>query len=266
MGWIESSGVRLYAERRGSGQPLLYISGTGRDLRTRPNAFDIPELAPFDLVSYDQRGLGRSGQPDGPYSMADYGEDAAAALDWARWPSGRVLGVSFGGMVAQELLVRHPDRVSRAVLACTSSGGAGGSSYPLHELARLPRDERVRRTLSLLDSRWDDRGAPVAVSLPGDDLRAATLVSLLAQPPLDRGSELQLEARRRHDVFARLSSIACPVLVCAGRFDAIAPVANAEAIAAQIPNSELALFEGGHLFMVQDPLAMDRIGTFLGRD
>ena len=64
-----------------------------------------------------------------------------------------MIGVSFGGMVAQELAVRHPRRVARLVLACTSPGGAGGSSYPLHELAELPDEERVSRSLELADTR-----------------------------------------------------------------------------------------------------------------
>ena len=64
------------------------------------------------------------------------------------------MGVSFGGMVAQEFALRHPARVERMVLACTSAGGAGSASYPLHELADLSVEERARRTLRIADTRF----------------------------------------------------------------------------------------------------------------
>ena len=109
----------------------------------------------FDLLAHDQRGLGRSEKPDARYSMADYAEDAAALLDHEGWPRCRVVGVSFGGMVAQELAARYPARIERLVLCCTSSGGAGGASYPLHELEALPPEERSARSLELGDTRLD---------------------------------------------------------------------------------------------------------------
>ena len=109
-------------------------------------------------MAYDQRGLGRTEVPEAAYTMADYAEDANALLDAVGWETCHVMGVSFGGMVAQELAVRHPQRVNRMVLACTSSGGAGGSSYPLHELGSLDMGELVRRTTLLSDTRRDAEG------------------------------------------------------------------------------------------------------------
>ena len=75
--------------------------------------------------------------------MADFADDAAALLDAVGWDDCLVLGISFGGMVAQEVAIRHPERVRRLVLACTSAGGEGGASYPLHELVDLSPEERV---------------------------------------------------------------------------------------------------------------------------
>src|SRR5215469_14092420 len=147
--------IDIYYERAGDGPPLLFISGSGGDLRTKPNVFDGPLAKAFDLLAYDQRGLGRSGKPDVDYSMADYADDAAALIAHVGWPSARVVGVSFGGMVAQELVLRHPDKVERLVLACTSPGGAGGASHPFHEIQHMGREERARHMIPINDTRRD---------------------------------------------------------------------------------------------------------------
>src|ERR1700722_9808689 len=109
------NGIELYWERQGAGEPLLFISGTGADLRNRPNVFDGPLAKSFDVLAFDQRGLGRSAKPDVTYTMADYADDAAALISHAGWERAKVVGVSFGGMVAQELVLRHPDKVSRLI-------------------------------------------------------------------------------------------------------------------------------------------------------
>src|SRR3954464_14665472 len=99
MAYADVDGLKLYYERAGAGPPLLFISGTGGDLRMQPNVFASPLAKAFDLLAYDQRGLGRTAKPDGPYSMAQYADDAAALLDHLGWPGALVVGVSFGGMV-----------------------------------------------------------------------------------------------------------------------------------------------------------------------
>src|SRR5580704_5712419 len=98
MAWVERDGVRLYYERHGSGPSLLFISGTGADLRIPPNGFDYTFADHRDTICFDQRGLGQSDQPEGPYSMADYADDAAYLLDTVEFSSVAVVGVSFGGM------------------------------------------------------------------------------------------------------------------------------------------------------------------------
>src|SRR5690348_2432802 len=95
----------FYFERAGTGAPLLFISGTGGDLRVKPNVMDGPLPRRFDTIAYDQRGLGRSAKPDVDYTMADYADDAARLMDFAGWPNAMVVGVSFGGMVAQEFVL-----------------------------------------------------------------------------------------------------------------------------------------------------------------
>lgn len=255
MPWVRREGVSLYVERRGTGIPVLYISGTGADLRVPPSGFDVRGLDAFDVVCFDQRGLGRSDQPPGPYSMADYADDAAAVIDWAGWRDVCVVGVSFGGMVAQELVLRHPRRVLRAAFVCTSSGGKGGSSYPLHELLELSPQERAERTAALVDTR------PSTTSENPED---AAMVNQLGAPTAPSSGALnQLLARRTHDTFDRLGSITCPVLVCAGRYDGIAPLSNSEALVSAIPGARLAVFDGGHRFIHEVPAAAQAVVSFL---
>jgi 3-oxoadipate enol-lactonase len=256
VAWVERAAVRFYVERAGSGPVLLYISGTGADLRVHPTAFDLPFASRFDLVTYDQRGLGQTDQPPGPYTMAGYADDAATILDAVGVGQAIVMGVSFGGMVAQELVLRYPAKVSRLVLASTSSGGAGGSSYPLRELLHFPKAEHAAVRLALTDSRWEDDTFI-------DPVRDSTARGFAASGPPTPGARLQLEARRHHDTHGRLGAIECPVLVCAGRYDKIAPPSNAAALASAIPDARLELFEGGHRFTQQDPRAPEVIVSIL---
>jgi len=256
MAMIRVGTVELYYERAGAGPRLLYISGTGGDLRARPSVMAGPLPETFDVVAYDQRGLGQSEVPAGPYSMADYADDAAGLMQALGWIDAAVVGVSFGGMVAQELAIRHPARVRRMVLACTSSGGEGGASYPLHELAGVPDEERLARTVELLDT----REAVQPGLLEGFRARAAVGAD---EPRRREGARLQLEARQGHDTWDRLPGIRCPTLVCAGRYDGVAPPANAERLAGAIPGAELAFFDGGHLFLAQDPEALPAVIAFL---
>ena len=257
MAWADRDGVRLYYERRGSGPPLLFISGTGADLRIPPSGLDYAFSDRRDTICFDQRGLGQSDQPPGPYSMADYADDAAQLLDTVGVASALVVGVSFGGMVAQELVLRHPESVERLVLCCTSSGGAGGSSYPLHLLPE--RHLSFEDRLAITDIRWSD---PNFV----DPLRDQALARLVTPAPPTEGAQLQLEARSRHNTYDRLGQIRCPVLVAAGRFDGQAPPDNARVLAYRIPGARLELFEGGHPFLRQDPRAASFIDAFLAEE
>jgi 3-oxoadipate enol-lactonase len=178
------------------------------------------------------------------------------------------MGISFGGMVAQEFALRYPHRVERLVLASTSSGGAGGASYPLHELADLTGEEYARKILYLSDTRRD-AAWQAANAAQFQLLLDQTLAGLQVgtdEPGRQTGARRQLEARALHDTYARLSNLRIPVYICGGRYDGIATPANLDALQRQIPGSRLELFEGGHLFFIQDPRAFDRIVAFLNGD
>jgi 3-oxoadipate enol-lactonase len=255
------NGVELYWEQRGSGPRLLFCNGSGTTLQAVRPLLDLV-AARFDLLAWDYRGLGRSVPVTGPYTMADLATDAAGLLEIAGWDSCRVLGVSFGGMVAQEFAAANPERVERLALACTSAGGAGGSSYPLHKLPELPPQERAAAQLKLVDSRWDERWLEAH---PADRALAEGLTAAgqNQQDPAAAAYKAQLEARAGHDVWDRLDAITCPALVGYGNYDGIAPVQNSTAIASRIRGAELRGYEGGHLFLFQDPAALPEFEAFL---
>jgi len=198
-----------------------------------------------------------------PYTMADVAADAAGLLEIVGWESCRMVGVSFGGMVAQEFAVTNPGRVERLALACTSAGGEGGSSYPLQKLLELPWEQRAAAELKLADSRWGQRWLEAH---PADRVIAQRLTAAgqdQQDPATAAARAAQLEAREGHDVWDRLGAITCPTLVASGRYDGIAPVENGRAIASQIRGAEFRSYEGGHAFLFQDPIAVPELLTFL---
>ncbi len=265
MPFIDVRDIRMYYEIHGKGPRLLYFNGTGGDLRRKPGIFESPLAAHFEILAHDQRGLGQTDRPDIPYAMVDYAMDADALMEALGWDCCSVLGISFGGMVSQEFALRYPHRIERLVLACTSSGGAGGDSYPLHEFGRLSPAERATRVIPLRDTRCNEdwqRTNPREYKALVNEMLAGAMVGA-NEPGRAVGARRQLEARMGHDVYDRLPNLQMPVLICGGRYDGISPTANLEAIRKQVPHAHFELFEGGHLFFQQDPRAFERIAAFL---
>lgn len=260
--------VELYYEVHGSGPLLLNISGSGSDLRNFPPGKD-PLTKKFTVLSYDHRGTGQSpasidhnSQPT-MRTFADEGVALAKSLGWDRC---HVLGTSFGGMVALELVLRNPEFVDKLVLRCTSPGGSM-PSYPLHELGHLTGSERVEVLLGLTDSRYDPDAEDEVPNLGAYVKMMRAGASRPPDPALLAGARQQLEARRHHNVQDRLAAIQNETLLCAGSYDLLAPMANMEALAEGIPNSTLRVFDGGHAFMLQDVNAGPAVRAFLlGQD
>ncbi|MFA7264582.1 MAG: alpha/beta fold hydrolase [Caulobacter sp.] len=263
MSYVTANGLNLWVERKGEGEPLLFISGSGGDLRRKPGPLDGPLTRRFDTVAYDQRGLGQSDKPGGPYVMADYADDAAGLLDELDWATANVVGVSFGGMVAQELAIRHPGRIRKLVLCCTSPGGAGGASYPLHTLIGMDPEAEARRMIPISDTRHD-----AAWQAANPDAFKAMLDFRMndpwaGEPRRAMGAELQLLARKDHDTWDRLPAITAPTLICGGLYDGIALPETQARMAGRIPSARPRMFEGGHMFLVQDRAAFPAIIDFL---
>ena len=259
MAITHARGIDFYHEVAGEGPPVLLISGTGADLRNVPH--DRHPLARhFETHAYDQRGLGQTSKPDEPYAMADYADDAAALLGALGVDRAHVVGVSFGGMVAQHLALRHPGVVDRLVLMCTSPGGPMPSA-DLLAMSTLSPEEHEATYLPLMDTRIVP-GEP----MPEDVVRLLELRSRrrpVTDPEAKMGAHRQLVARAGHDVFDRLGDIAAPTLVIGGRTDGVAPPENLEAMAQRIPDSRLVFCDGGHMFALQDKTAWPTVIAFL---
>ena len=251
----------LYFEVSGTGPRLLFVNGSGvtlADSRLLVDAF----AARFELLAYDHRGLGRSSVVTAGYAMADCAADAAEVMDAAGWASAAVVGISFGGMVALELAVSRPERTERLALLCTSAGGGGGSSYPLHELEGLDPGDRTAVRRTLMDRRFD---AAWLAAHPDDQALVDMVEARAPGPDHPRlaGIREQLEARRTHDTWDRLATIACPTFIGCGAYDGIAPLRNSEAMASRIEGAELHVYRGGHAFLAQDGQAFGDVVGFL---
>ena len=263
MAIISTKDLDIYFERstpRSNG-PLLFIGGTGGDLRNKPNQLDSPLSEHFEIISYDQRGLGQTSKPSGSYSMQQYADDAAHLLDELKIDTIPVMGVSFGGMVAQEFIKRHASRVSKLILACTSSGGDGGSSYPLHTLEELNEEEKLETSIKINDLRITD-----AWIEQNDDLWQSIkqqAENRNAYKPLPRNLLKQLLARKDHNTYGDLEEINIPTFLLGGKYDGIAPKLNMEKMHQKIDNSKLEFYEGGHLFLIQDTNAFQDIINWL---
>jgi pimeloyl-ACP methyl ester carboxylesterase len=257
---FESDDLSINYQITGVGPRVLFFNGSGATLQS--TELLLRSLSKeCEVLAHDQRGLGLTSIPDGPYTMAQYAADAAALLDHVGWETCVVIGISFGGMVAQEFAVTFPERVERLALLCTSTGGAGGSSYPLHELGALSADERAEKMPTLSDTRFTPEWL---ASHPADaQMMSMRSESTTKSAAVIRGEHLQLAARVGHDVADRLHVIPCPTFVTAGKFDGIAPPVNSEAIVERISDATLSLYEGGHMFIAQDPTAIREIRTFL---
>ena len=260
---ISTKDLDIYLERSSPKDfgPLFYIGGTGGDLRNRPNQLDSPLAEFFEVISYDQRGLGQTSKPSGDYSMQQYADDAANLLDELNIEKVPVMGVSFGGMVAQELVKRHPSKVSKLVLACTSSGGGGGSSYPLHELEKLDTETKLENNIKLNDLRitdvWIEENKSLWNSIKEESMKRQTYKT---EP---KNLMKQLLARKEHDAFCSLRNIDVPVLLMGGKYDGVAPMSNMEAMNSEIKDSQLKFYEGGHLFLIQDKQAFTDLTAWL---
>ncbi|MEZ0486937.1 alpha/beta fold hydrolase [Fibrella aquatica] len=248
MPFITTNGIRLYYEERGAGEPLLLIMGI-----TAPGAVWEKHAEDwqghFRCIIGDNRGVGQSDKPVGPYSTEQMADDYAGLIDSLGLTNVRVVGVSMGSTIAQQLALRHPDKVRSLVLMCPWARCDRTAEAIFRHMATIKarlRPEEFANYIQLLiysKKSWDDD--TIFADLQAGRLAAASD----ANPQPLHGLEGQAEACIAHDTLADLPQIAQPTLVIGGRNDQFTPVWMSEEVAAAIPHSELHLYdEAGHAF------------------
>jgi 3-oxoadipate enol-lactonase len=255
--------VPLVYEVRGTGPAVLLVAGFGATRDAWARTVAVLERR-FRVITFDHRGVGESGASWLPYTVGDMAADAVAVLDAAGEERAHVYGLSLGGMVAQELVLRHPERVGALVLGATTPGGprsVPGSAAAVSFFARaatMPREEAVWAAVPHLYGERTRRhhGQRIADDIAGRLPHAAGTLS----------RSQQLLAAAGHSTYDRLGAIATPTLIVHGGRDVIVPADNARLLAARIPDAELHVWaEAGHLYVTDEPRADVEVAWFLRR-
>jgi poly(3-hydroxyoctanoate) depolymerase len=251
--FVHVDGVRLRVRVAGDGSPLLLVMGVGGNIEMwRPFDRELHRRG-IQTISFDAPGTGESGELDHPRRMRWLARMVEHLLDELGHERVNVLGISWGGALAQQLAHQCPGRVRRLVLAATAAGMPGFGGVPGHPSALLallsPRRYRDPDYLASIAGRIYGGGA---ASLPADHLAARS-----GRPPSSRGYRQQIWAAQGWTGLPWLRGLQPPTLVLAGDDDPLVPVANGDILARLIPNARLIIVRGGgHLFLLQSASAM----------
>jgi 3-oxoadipate enol-lactonase len=254
MSMARAGEIELNYDRAGSGPPLLLIMGMSGTFDHWDATFLADLRRDFDVIVYDHRGVGSSTRLNGSGSLSilQLAEDAAALLSALEVDSAHVLGISMGGMVAQELALAQPTRIRTLALGCTYCGGAGSALASQEVMGKLAEAMTSGDRERAIRAGWEANVSPAFAA--NDEAYARFLqIGRRRAVPVEVIME-QLRAITEHDTSARLSGIQLPTLVVHGTLDRILPVQNGRLIAELIPGAALELLEGvGHLFFWEQP-------------
>jgi pimeloyl-ACP methyl ester carboxylesterase len=252
--------TRLYWESTGDGPAVLLVHGLGLSggawWRT------VEALSPrMRVITFDNRGIGRSESTTPAYTTEAMADDAVAVLDGIGLEQVHVYGISLGGMVVQQLALRHPQRVRSLVLGATQPGGRRAVRADDEVMAFFRR----RSTMDMEEAAWasvpfnySERAREHQADRIADDIERR-----LASPFNERAYGAQLMAAALHNCYGRLDRIRAPTLVVHGHHDRVIPVENAHMLAERIPDSKLRILpDAGHLYPTEEPAVDGEIGDF----
>ena len=245
-------GTELHYERRGAGPALLLVQGMGANALHWGEPLLSALERDFELLVYDHRGIGRSGPCNGDVTIAGMAADALALLDALGIAAAHVLGISMGGMVAQELALAVPERLRTLTLGCTSCGGTQSRPTAQEVVQRLTAAALTRDLDRLLRAGFELVVSPAYAAAPAHYAAfAAAARHHPASLPMLLDQKAAVEA---HDTYARLRGLRVPTLVIHGTADAILAPINGDLVASLIAGARLELLQGaGHLFFWEQP-------------
>ena len=265
MPTVNTGSVNIHYETYGNGDPLLLIMGFAM-----PGAAWLPMLpflAGFRCIYFDNRGVGQSDKPTGAYTVPEMADDASGLLKALGINRAKVFGVSMGGMIAQELALRHPEQVERLVLGCTMAGGATAKPTAPDVVERL-------MTGNALMASDPDRALDLIlpILMPTEFIAAhpelkPMLTAAMAMEPRTPPAAIASQAAgiMQFNAYDRLPQIKCPVLIVHGDSDVLVPSENAAIIKSRLPQAEVIMIPGaGHAFQAADPVGIhQRIVSWL---
>lgn len=238
--------INLCYKVAGKGQPLVVINGFGG---TQSALFVMVRAFArhYRVVTFDNRGIGGSDKPTGLYSVRTMADDTVGLMDSLGIDKAHLMGLSMGGMIAQEMAIEYPQRVGKLILCSTSAGGE-----PFRELwfdlieASNPDWNRSRSDLAEVDLRkLISSEAPLLFNRPFNRLVITALSRLLLRLGVAKVPVGQLQAMMSYDALGRLDKIQAPTLVLSGSKDGLMPPHSGEVLASHIKSAKLVIIEGG---------------------
>jgi pimeloyl-ACP methyl ester carboxylesterase len=248
---IDAGGTELHYLRAGAGEPMLLIQGMSATHLTWGRPFLSPLEESFDCIAFDNRGMGLSGQAELPFTTADLAGDTAALLDALEIESAHVVGISMGGMIAQELALAHPERIRTLTLGATYCGGPEGTLMAPEDLQMLGAAMASGDREQVFRAMWEINLSP---DFREDEARFAEFCEMASALPAPKDVVFQqMRACGAHDTSARLNQVSVPTQVVHGTADRLLGVGNGVQIASLL-SVEPQLLEGvGHMFWWEQP-------------
>jgi 3-oxoadipate enol-lactonase len=249
---VDASGAELHYLRAGEGEPMLLIQGMSATHLTWGRTF-LDELeSSFDCIVFDNRGMGLSGRAELPFTIADLAADTAGLLDALELETAHVVGISMGGMIAQELAITHPERVRTLTIGASYCGGPEGVLMTPEDLQLLGTAFASGEADQVFRAMWEINLSP---DFRADDSRYAAFTEMASALPAPAPVVMQqMRACGAHDTHERLGGIDLPTLVIHGDADRLLGYANGREIASLVPGARLETLEGvGHMFWWEQP-------------
>ena len=252
MPTVKANDINIYYEIHGEGEALILIMGYGGSSEWWFRQIPIFSRE-YRVVTFDNRGTGRSDKPDITYSMETMAADITGLLETIGIDAAHIYGVSMGGMIAQHFALSYPEKVISLILGCTTCGGphsimpdaeAMTVLFDMERMNRLAPEEAAKEVLPFLYGQEFIDNNP--------DIIEQGIAKMTEYVTPIHGYMRQAEAIMGHDTYDRLPNIKAPTLVISGDADRLVPVENSRLLASRIPNAELVTLENaGHGFCVE---------------